>query len=218
MEPAAEEKWSALQEPLVSRRFSSVEPAPQRQCRDVTWLLVFLLYWAGMLWIASCSVAEGDLTRLYSGLDDENQLCGAAAPGQYDLADQPYLYFACLQYGSRRPSVCMSGCPMLSGHYVRWYNSTLIQCEAHGRTIPATTYPTTNLGHSCVPAEATLYVLVSAIIDESAFTSVISGMCDPPPRPPTHPPHPCPARAPAPRRPAECWVPSAEPEQLWRRS
>jgi hypothetical protein len=129
-----------------------------------------------MLWIAACSVTEGDIGRLRAGMDDEDHLCGTAQAGVYDLEARPYLYFACLQYGGRRPTVCMSSCPVLSGHYVRWYNGTLISCDTHGRSIPATTYPSTRIGRACVPAEATLYVLVASIIDESAFTSVISGM------------------------------------------
>ena len=80
------------------------------------------------------------------------------------------------QYGQRRPTVCMPQCPSLSGHYVRWYNGTIIFCDTHGRTIPATTYPTTHLRYSCVPSAATLYGLVASIIDVNAFTSVVSGM------------------------------------------
>lgn len=168
-------KEATLSEPLVSRKFSQAE-RPRRTCRDVTWLLVFLLYWVGMLWIAACSVTEGDLGRLRAGMDDEDHLCGMSEEGVYDLESRPALYFACLQYGARRPTVCMTQCPALSGHYVRWYNGTMINCDAHGRSIPATTYPSTSLGRSCVPAEATLYVLVANIIDDSPFTSVISGM------------------------------------------
>jgi len=165
----------ALAEPLVSQKFSQVEQ-PSRRCRDVPWLLLFVGYWLGMLWVAACSLTEGDLGRLHAGLDDENHLCGTSREGVYDLEARPFLYFSCLQYGARRPTVCMTQCPVLSGHYVRWYNGTMISCDAHGRSIPATTYPSTNLGRSCVPAEATLYVLVANIIDDSAFTSVISGM------------------------------------------
>eukprot|EP00966_Prymnesium_polylepis_P198467 4599243-Prymnesium_polylepis.1 len=165
----------SLAEPLVSRKLSRAEQPP-RSCRDVVWLLLFLLYWMGMLWIAVCSFTEGDLGRLRAGMDDDDHLCGHSEKGVYDLESRPYLYFSCLQYGARRPTVCMSQCPVLSGHYVRWYNGTMINCDAHGRSIPATTYPSTNLGRSCVPAEATLYVLVANIIDDSAFTSVLSGM------------------------------------------
>ena len=42
--------------------------------------------------------------------------------------------------------------------------------------IPATTYPTTHLRYACVPSAASLYELVSSIIDENAFTATITGM------------------------------------------
>lgn len=153
-----------------------------RRCRDTPWLVLFALYWLGMLVIAGCAVREGDPRRLIQGMDDEDQLCGG--PGLVNesngsLESRPFVYFACLQYGSRRPTICVQSCPALSGHYVHWYNGTIIHCNAggtHGRSIPATTYPSTQLRNSCVPSTPSLYVLVAAIIDLNAFTSVIKGM------------------------------------------
>jgi hypothetical protein len=210
MEDAADSPFKTFleraAEPLVLKDSLSraVPPGPTRRCRDVPWLVVFLLYWVGMLTIAGLAFREGDPHRLLQGMDDGDQLCGApATPGtsHEDLTSRPYAYFACLQYGKRRPTVCVSACPALSGHYVRWcaaasdsgdywtvpchaplhppprrYNGTIITCDAHGRTIPATTYPTTHLQSSCVPSTATLYILVAGIIDVNAFTSVITGM------------------------------------------
>ena len=161
-------------EPLVSQHTLSRTPEPSRRCHDVIWLVIFLFYWAGMGAIAWGAVRQGDYRRLIEGLDDHNGLCGAE--GDPILSERPYVYFACLQYGQSRPTVCMSGCPSLSGHYVRWYNGTIIFCNTHGRTIPATTYPTTHLRLSCVPSAATLYGLVASIIDVNAFTSVVTGM------------------------------------------
>ena len=164
---------------LLSRRAGSPEVSPvPRRCHDVPWLIVFALYWVGMLTIATCAVQEGDWKRLVSGMDDDDQLCGEHNQGQGhdNLESQPFVYFACLQYGRRQPTVCVPTCPSLSGHYVRWYNGSVIQCDAAGRSVPATTYPTTALRNSCVPATASLYVLVSAILDVNAFTSVITGI------------------------------------------
>ena len=176
-------------EPLVSL---SRTPTPAvRGCRDTVWLVIFAVYWVGMAFVGYFALQEGDPRRLIEGLDDENQLCGSEHvvsdnyhPGGMDIDDvlftktsRPYVYFACLQYGRRRPTVCVSQCPGLSGHYVRWYNGSIIHCESSsGRSIPATTYPTTGLGFSCVPSAATLYVLVASIIDVSAFTGTITGM------------------------------------------
>ena len=169
-------------EPLVSLSRSPT-PAP-RGCKDLVWLFIFAAYWAGMAYVGTFAVQQGDPRRLVEGLDDDNQLCGSPdAYGEHaddvphGLSSRPYVYFACLQYGRRRPTVCVSQCPTLSGHYVRWYNGSIIHCESSsGRPIPATTYPTTGLGFSCVPSAATLYFLVASTIDVSAFTGTITGM------------------------------------------
>jgi len=181
-EPVDEHFLERASEPLVEPRptlsHTSSVRKPER-CHDVTWLTVFALYWVGMLWIGACALQEVDPQRLVQGLDDDDQLCGEPSPPghpQHHLESLPYVYFACLQYGQRRPTVCVSACPALSGHYVRWYNGTIITCDTHGRTIPATTYPTMHLRSSCVPSTAMLYVLVASIIDVNAFTSVITGM------------------------------------------
>jgi len=161
----------------LSRPGAAGDVQAPRRCHDVPWMILFAVYWLGMLAIAACALREGDWKRLVAGMDDDDQLCGGGGFGKgISLESRPFVYFACLQYGRRRPTVCMPSCPSLSGHYVRWYNGSIIQCDAHGRTIPATTYPTTHLRNSCVPSTASLYVLVSAIIDVNAFTSVVTGL------------------------------------------
>ena len=175
---------ASASEPLVERRtLSRLPPPAPRHCNDVLWLVIFALYWVGMLAIAWSAVENGDPRRLVEGLDDENQLCGSPdalgqhGDGSHGLESRPYVYFACLQYGRRRPTVCLPQCPSLSGHYVRWYNGSIIHCESSsGRSIPATTYPTTHLRFSCVPSAATLYVLVASIIDVNPFVGTITGM------------------------------------------
>ena len=129
MEPFA--STGSLKEPLVSHMSTSPD-AGRRHYHDVAWLGLFALWWAGMGVIAWRAFQEGDLARLRAGMDQENHLCGKAEPGQYDLTSTPYVYFACLQYGLRSPTVCKSSCPDLSGHYVHWYNGTIITCIAHG--------------------------------------------------------------------------------------
>ena len=130
-EPVDEHFLERASEPLVEPRptlsHTSSVRKPER-CHDVTWLTVFALYWVGMLWIGACALQEGDPQRLVQGLDDDDQLCGEPSPPghpQHHLESLPYVYFACLQYGQRRPTVCVSACPALSGHYVRWCAAAL---------------------------------------------------------------------------------------------
>jgi len=136
-----------------SRRALSVRGSGKRRCQDVGALVVFLAYWVGMLWIAALASREGDLARLTSGMDNDNRLCGEDRPGA-QFKGLPFVYYACLVYGRHRPTVCVSECPTLSGHLVRWYNESQIHCDSLGHRIPATTYPTIATARNCVPSAA----------------------------------------------------------------
>ena len=147
-----------------SHRALSVQGSGKRRCQDVGVLWLFLAYWVGMLWIAALARREGDLSRLTSGMDYTNRMCGEDRPGA-QFKGLPYVYYACLVYGRRRPMVCVSECPTLSGHLVRWYNQSQIHCDSLGHRIPATTYPTIATARNCVPSAASLYALVASEID-----------------------------------------------------
>ena len=56
------------QPPGASRPLSAGDSG-RRRCRDVGPLLMFVLYWVGMMWIASVAWREGDLSRLEAGMD-----------------------------------------------------------------------------------------------------------------------------------------------------
>jgi len=169
---------TGLDEPL----FSEAPPgtllapgSPPRRTRDVGWLVALIFYWVGMVFVARTAISEGNIGRLTAGMDYTNNLCGPNSDSE-ELRKRPYVYYSCLQYGSVHPTICVAECPRISGHYVKWYNNTLIDCRLNGRVIPATTYPTTNLQHNCVPSASSLYALVSNAIDETTFPSVLAGM------------------------------------------
>ena len=139
--------------PMDQRRALSVQGSGKRRCQDVGALVVFLSYWVGMLWIAALASREGDLSRLTSGMDYDNRMCGEDRPGA-QFKSLPFVYYACLVYGRHRPTVCVSECPTLSGYLVRWYNQSQIHCDSLGHRIPATTYPTIATARNCVPSAA----------------------------------------------------------------
>ncbi len=45
-------------------KMSELGPVKKRKCRDVIFLILFLLYWVGMFIVASSAAQNGDLTRL----------------------------------------------------------------------------------------------------------------------------------------------------------
>jgi len=162
--------------------------ASERRCTDGAWLLLLLAAWTGMAYVAAVSYAEGNPQRLSAGFDMEGNLCGTLAPqnngGTLDLRARPYVYFACLQFDRLHSTVCVAECPRVSGHFVTWYNGTQIECLTRtlssnsnlGRLIPATTYPSTRLQQNCVPSAMTLYSIVSNVIDQTTFPSVVAGV------------------------------------------
>eukprot|EP00854_Cymbomonas_tetramitiformis_P026292 gene26292-32233_t len=48
---------------------------PERRCRDLPFLILFFMFWIGMIIIASIGWSEGDPTILIFGLDYEGNLC-----------------------------------------------------------------------------------------------------------------------------------------------
>lgn len=45
-------------------KMSELGPVKKRKCRDVVFLVLFLLYWVGMFIVAASAAQNGDLTRL----------------------------------------------------------------------------------------------------------------------------------------------------------
>lgn len=163
-----------------SHRTLSVQGSGKRRCQDVGALFVFLSYWVGMLWIAALASREGDLSRLTSGMDYDNRMCGEDRPGA-QFKSLPFVYYACLVYGRHRPMVCVSECPTLSGHLVRWYNQSQIHCDSLGHRIPATTYPTIATARNCVPSAASQHSETQAVRPrDQAYPGVALAVVRPP--------------------------------------
>ena len=50
----------------------------RRKCRDVFFLILFLLFWLGMVVIAAVAVNAGEPKRLIYGTDWQGNICGAS--------------------------------------------------------------------------------------------------------------------------------------------
>ncbi|XP_068699607.1 choline transporter-like protein 1 isoform X3 [Montipora foliosa] len=72
-----------------------------RSCRDIPCCLIFVLFWAGMVTIASVALQRGDPLRLYHGFDSYGNVCGRkenpnipnVTLSGMDMSDRPYLLY-----------------------------------------------------------------------------------------------------------------------------
>lgn len=74
MNPSYEDP-ETLSKPKLESVMTMSKIRPERRCRDLPFLILFSLFWIGMITIASIGWSEGDPTILIFGLDYEGNLC-----------------------------------------------------------------------------------------------------------------------------------------------
>ncbi|XP_072366646.1 choline transporter-like protein 3 isoform X1 [Scyliorhinus torazame] len=99
-------------------------PQIYRRCTDVLWLVIFCLFWGGMMFIAGYAVTVGSAERLIFGYDSFGNICGkknspvkgASLSGQ-DMSSRKHVFFlnTCnvdiKNHKINSLSICVSGCP-----------------------------------------------------------------------------------------------------------
>ncbi|XP_064311609.1 choline transporter-like protein 3 [Phalacrocorax carbo] len=99
-------------------------PVLYRKCTDKLWLLLFFLFWAGLMFMTGYAVMAGAAERLVLGYDSFGNICGrkntpvkgAPLSGQ-DMTNKKYVFFlnSCsLEMQSLKissVSLCVSSCP-----------------------------------------------------------------------------------------------------------
>ncbi|XP_067846063.1 choline transporter-like protein 3 [Heptranchias perlo] len=99
-------------------------PQIYRRCTDVLWLVIFCLFWGGMVFIAGYAVTVGSAERLIFGYDSYGNICGkknspikgASLSGQ-DMISRKHVFFlnTCnvdiKNHKINSVSICVSGCP-----------------------------------------------------------------------------------------------------------
>lgn len=95
-----------------------------RRCRDVPFIVLFVLYWAGMFIVAQAAVAGSDISQIFTPKDYLGNYCGKnntdlnstlltakGIPASYrDQTANPYLYYLNpLNFSS--PAICIPICP-----------------------------------------------------------------------------------------------------------
>ncbi|XP_068878794.1 choline transporter-like protein 3 isoform X1 [Aphelocoma coerulescens] len=99
-------------------------PVAYRKCTDTLWLLLFCLFWAGLMFISGYAVVAGAAERLVLGYDSFGNICGrkntpvkGANLSGLDMTNKKYVFFlnSCsLEMQSLRVSslsLCVSSCP-----------------------------------------------------------------------------------------------------------
>ncbi|XP_078416941.1 choline transporter-like protein 3 isoform X3 [Cetorhinus maximus] len=111
---------------VSGRDVSHREWRPQiyRRSTDVVWLVIFCLFWGGMVFIAGYAVTVGSAERLIFGYDSFGNTCGkknspikgASLSGQ-DMTSKKHVFFlnTCnvdiKNHQINSLSICVSGCP-----------------------------------------------------------------------------------------------------------
>ncbi|NWW64313.1 CTL3 protein, partial [Ifrita kowaldi] len=99
-------------------------PVIYRKCTDTLWLLLFCLFWAGLMFISGYAVVAGAAERLVLGYDSFGNICGrkntpveGANLSGLDMTNKKYVFFlnSCsLEIQSLKTSslsLCVSSCP-----------------------------------------------------------------------------------------------------------
>lgn len=89
-------------------------PLSQRKCKDLLWLVLFVLYFLGMGFVGYSAVTTGDLNNLIFPLDSNDQYCGKdnslSNPDRPNFVDKPYLFYINpLNLAAKK--MCVSECP-----------------------------------------------------------------------------------------------------------
>eukprot|EP00761_Pharyngomonas_kirbyi_P011687 gb/GECH01011713.1/.p1 GENE.gb/GECH01011713.1/~~gb/GECH01011713.1/.p1 ORF type:complete len:675 (+),score=74.61 gb/GECH01011713.1/:1-2025(+) len=93
----------------------------KRGCTDILCLILFVLFWIGMVIIAGFGFAMGDPTRLVYPSDYEGNLCGYPNDGEgRNLTERPYLFYPIdftqgldpgEIYDAKDMGICVMACP-----------------------------------------------------------------------------------------------------------
>ncbi|XP_030061800.1 choline transporter-like protein 3 [Microcaecilia unicolor] len=97
-------------------------PQIYRKCTDIPWLILFFLFWSGLMFITGYAIMAGAAERLIFGYDSYGNVCGrkntpvrdAPLSGQ-DMTDKKHIFFlnSCSMDIRNRSSIalCVSSCP-----------------------------------------------------------------------------------------------------------
>lgn len=95
-------------------------PVKSRGCTDIIVLLIFILFWAGMIYIAAFGIMHGDAFRLVYGYDSFGNTCDSdntdrkienVSLSGMNMKGRPYVFFMDVTDPFRSKSICVNRCP-----------------------------------------------------------------------------------------------------------
>lgn len=89
-----------------------------RRCTDMFCLLIFFLFWAGLIFIASFAFFVGSPLRLIYGSDSFGNTCGQRNDQMdqltfsgLDMSDKPFVFYLNARDISKSMRICVKQCP-----------------------------------------------------------------------------------------------------------
>ncbi|KAI9179066.1 hypothetical protein H9P43_005728 [Blastocladiella emersonii ATCC 22665] len=184
--PVAVEKTAKVADPKVAEQYKKPPgPVTSRKCRDVLFMVLFILFWFGMAVIAGIAFQKGDLNRLKYGTDSLGNTCGVYNPAvgnisAFDATNKTYLHYLNLGFSDNPVKVCVNACPA-QGEFVCQYNVTLAsdnqaraQQVQNGTCFPVA-FPLQSLVWRCIPLNlmATAY---NATVSQNTTLSKVANV------------------------------------------
>lgn len=124
---------------------TGVAPATTRKCRDVVCLLLFIVFWIGMLAVAGVGLHFGEPKRLLYGTDYQGTTCGTG-----NMKDQPLTFYPRMSEDIVEQSmdssitsptdfefygVCVSECPKQFTHFCNYeFETELLKTAGNSDT------------------------------------------------------------------------------------
>eukprot|EP00300_Choanocystis_sp_HF-7_P040255 c671_g1_i1.p1 GENE.c671_g1_i1~~c671_g1_i1.p1 ORF type:complete len:380 (-),score=55.20 c671_g1_i1:213-1322(-) len=106
-------------------------PIVERQCRDILFILLFILFNVGMVIVTVIAYRIGNPNRLLYGVDASGNVCGQKNDGLrngVDMTRKPYLFFG-NPLSPRTDEICVERCPTSNVNiFALSYNKSDIYC------------------------------------------------------------------------------------------
>ncbi|XP_052825829.1 choline transporter-like protein 1 [Octopus bimaculoides] len=113
-------------------------PVHNRGCTDIFCLVVFLLFWIGMIFIAAFSFTNGDGDRLLYGYDSFGNTCGKknmpivnVSNSGRDMTTKTHVFFMNVANPAKSLSICVEKCPDVSMDNVAEYKKFAEKTDVH---------------------------------------------------------------------------------------